>query len=359
MEMISKVDIERLISEVAETVDDLKIEEKKGKLGELETKAMAPDFWSTPETAKKVLSEIDSIKSELTTADEIQKSASSLLELFNISSDAELEAISLEFNEIEEKFRRFQTFKFLSGKYDNSDAILSIHSGQGGTEANDWADMLMRMYQRYAERSGWSCQIEHVVRGTETGISTVTMLISGQFAFGKLKRETGTHRLVRLSPFNSQNLRQTSFAGVEVTPVIEDNDEIKINENDLEIKAVKSGGPGGQHVNKTSSAIQLRHIPTGITVHNSEQRSQAQNREAAMRILRAKLWQLEEEKKEKELRQIKGDHKIAGWGNQIRNYVLHPYKLVKDLRTGVERNDPENVLDGDLDQFVEAEIRIM
>lgn len=359
MEMISKVELETLIDEINETVAGLGLEEKQARLIELETQAMQPAFWETPDVAKKVLSQIDSIKNELSTAEELQKSAQSLLDIFEISTESEMEAMLEEYTQLTERFSKFQTLKFLSGKYDKSDAILSIHSGQGGTEANDWADMLMRMYQRYFERAGWSAEIQHMVRGTETGLSTATMIVRGPYAFGKLKRETGTHRLVRLSPFNSQNLRQTSFAGVEVTPVIEDDDEIVINESDLEIKAVKSSGPGGQHANKTSSAIQLRHIPTGITVHNSEQRSQAQNREAAMTLLKAKLWQIEEEKREKELQMIKGDHKVAGWGNQIRNYVLHPYKLVKDLRTGVESYDPDSVLDGDLDQFIEAEIRIM
>lgn len=359
METISKADLQKLLADIEETIDDLGLDAKKQKLGSLETVAMEPNFWNSPENAKKTMSEIDHIKSEIKTAEEIQSSAKSLLELYELSTESEAESLQSEYVELNDRFNRFQTLKFLSGKYDNAEAILSIHSGQGGTEANDWADMLMRMYQRYAERNSWSCTIQHMVRGTETGLSTVTMIITGPYAFGKLKRETGTHRLVRLSPFNSQNLRQTSFAGVEVTPVIEDDESIQIKESDLEIKAAKSSGPGGQHANKTSSAIQLRHIPTGITVHNSEQRSQAQNREAAMRILKAKLWQIEDEKKAKELRDLKGDHKIAGWGNQIRNYVLHPYKLVKDLRTGIESNDPDSVLDGDLDRFVDAEIRIM
>ncbi|HVX92783.1 MAG TPA: peptide chain release factor-like protein, partial [Candidatus Dojkabacteria bacterium] len=238
-------------------------------------------------------------------------------------------------------------------------AILSIHAGQGGTEANDWAEMLMRMYVRFCERMGWKCQIVHMVQGTEAGISTVTLNISGPFAFGKLKRESGTHRLVRQSPFNAQSLRQTSFAGVEVMPVIsEEDNEIVIRDEDIDFKAVRASGAGGQHVNKTSSAVQITHIPTGISVHSSEQRDQFQNKKAALAILKAKLWQIEEDKRAEEMARIKGVHKIAGWGNQIRNYVLHPYKLVKDLRTGVETSNPEAVLDGDLEAFIDAQVRL-
>ena len=217
----------------------------------------------------------------------------------------------------------------------------------------------MRMYLRYAEKKGWSTEVIHMQKGDEAGISTVTIEISGSYAYGYLKFEKGAHRLVRLSPFNAQNLRQTSFAGVEVLPVLETSDEtdVEIPDEEIEFKAVRSGGPGGQHVNKTSTAVVLTHTPTGITVQSSSQRSQHQNREAAMKLLRAKLWEKEMEKKTAEQQQLKGEHKIAAWGNQIRNYVLHPYKLVKDLRTKIEHADPEAVLDGDLDEFITTQIR--
>jgi peptide chain release factor 2 len=198
-----------------------------------------------------------------------------------------------------------------------------------------------------------------MTRGTETGLSSVTLKIEGGYSFGLLKKEQGTHRLVRLSPFNAQNLRQTSFAGVEVIPEIDELDkDLEIPEKDIDFKAVKSGGPGGQNVNKTSSAVQITHIPTGIVVHSSEERSQAQNRENAMKILKAKLWRIKEEEQKEKISEIKGIYKKASWGNQIRNYILHPYKLVKDLRTGIESSDPESVLDGNLSPFIEAEIRI-
>jgi peptide chain release factor 2 len=215
------------------------------------------------------------------------------------------------------------------------------------------------MYKRYAEKKELTVNVLNIVPGTETGYSSVTLEITGKYVFGYLKKESGVHRLVRLSPFNAQNLRQTSFAGVEVIPIIEEDDkDFEIPSTDIEFKAVRAGGPGGQHVNKTSSAVQITHIPTGITVQSSERRDQSQNRESAMRMLKAKLWKIREEEKEKEIQGIKGEYKIAGWGNQIRNYVLHPYKLVKDLRTGVETSNPEAVLDGDLDLFIEAELRI-
>jgi len=279
--------------------------------------------------------------------------------MLDILSQDELTKLENDFNSLIERINSFETLKFLSGKYDKSNAIFSIHSGQGGTEANDWAEMLFRMYTMYFENKGWKYNITHIVKGNETGISTVTMNVSGPYVYGLLKKEHGTHRLIRLSPFNAQNLRQTSFAGVEVIPQLEDLDkDIHIPESEIDFKAVRSGGPGGQNVNKTSSAVQITHIPTGITIHCSEERSQLQNRELAMKQLKAKLWKILEDERLDEISQIKGGHKIAGWGNQIRNYVLHPYKLVKDLRTGVETSNPESVLNGNLDDFVEAQVRI-
>lgn len=359
MESLSKGQLEKLKSEIDATIADLGLDEKISKLGELETKAAEPNFWENQEHAKKVMREIEHIKAERDKATYLQNSVNSMIEMYDSLEEKEKVTLLEEFTLLQAETDAFQTKKFLNGKYDRADAILSIHAGQGGTEANDWSDMLMRMYTRYAEKQDWKVEIQHMVPGTEAGISSVTMIIEGDYAFGMLKREAGTHRLVRLSPFNSQNLRQTSFAGVEVTPVIDEDDEdIVIPDTDIDFKAVRSGGAGGQHVNKTSSAVQIRHIPSGIVVHNSEQRSQAQNRAAAMKILKAKLWQLEQEKQEKEMSKIKGEHKIAAWGNQIRNYVLHPYKLVKDLRTEIESNNPDAVLDGELTQFVDAEIRM-
>jgi peptide chain release factor 2 len=359
MQNLSKVQLDKLKREISETLLDLDLETKRSRLGELQNMTLVENFWGEPDSAKKIMQELEHIKKELDTSDYLSTKIDTLIELFEASTEEERNMLKDEFTQLQNEVDSFQIIKFLSGKYDTADAILSIHAGQGGTEANDWTEMLLRMYKRYAEKMNWSVTTQHMVQGTEAGISSVTIIISGQYAFGMLNKESGVHRLVRQSPFNAQSLRQTSFSGVEVTPVIdEDDEEIVIPDTDIEFKAVRSSGAGGQSVNKTSSAVQIKHIPSGIVVHNSEQRKQAQNRAAAMKILKAKLWQIQQDKQAKELSDIKGDYKVAGWGNQIRNYVLHPYKLVKDLRTGIESSHPEKVLDGDLNPFIEAEIRI-
>ena len=326
MEVITKTNLEKLKEEILNTISSLNLSEKENTVKQLQINANEPNFWNDTNKAKGVMSEIEKLSSEIKTANTLKNDIETVIDIFQTAKEEDIEGLRTDVTNIENKLKEFEIFKFLSGKYDKESAILSIHAGQGGTEANDWANMLLRMYQRYCERKGWQNEIIHMVVGTETGISTVTMLINGQYAFGKLKREAGTHRLVRLSPFNAQNLRQTSFAGVEVIPQIPEGDsEIVIPTEDIEFKAVRAGGAGGQKVNKTSSAVQIKHIPTGITVFSSQRRDQFQNKQAAMDILKAKLWKIKENKREEELSKIKGVHKIAGWGNQIRNYVLHPY----------------------------------
>ncbi len=354
-------DIQNRIARIKETLDLEKLTSRKG---ELETKSMEEDFWQNQEKARETMQEISEIENIINEIADLEKSQQNLQEYWELAKEedaqkAEKDAAA-DLADLETKLEKFELQQFLSGKYDKNNAVLTIHAGQGGTEAQDWTEMLMRMYTMYSEKEGWNVEVIHKVPGEEAGLNTVTLEITGKFAYGYLKNEKGTHRLVRLSPFNAQNLRQTSFAGVEVMPVLEkiDEDEIEIPDSDLEFKAMRAGGPGGQSVNKTSSAVMLRHIPTGITVHSSAQRSQLQNREAAMRLLKSKLWELKEEEREEEKSKLKGEHKAAAWGNQIRNYVLHPYKLVKDLRTGVESKDPDGVLDGGLDEFVESELRL-
>ena len=360
MEDLSKRDIEDLEKDCKETIKALGLEELKAELFSLEKESIEENFWNNAEHAKRVMNRISHLKDVTQTAQRLEKDISSLAELFNsIEKETEQNELIEEYEKLRKELDEFSLQRFLSGEYDSYPAVMSIHAGQGGTEANDWASMLFRMYTMYFDKKGWKYSITENIKGSETGISTVTIEIYSPLSFGILKKEHGAHRLVRISPYNAQGLRQTTFAGVEVIPLFsKDEEKLEIPDKDIEFKAVKAGGPGGQNVNKTSSAVQITHIPTGITVSSSAQRSQAQNRENAMNILKGKLWRIKEEEKVKEIADIKGDYKIAGWGNQIRNYVLHPYKMVKDLRTNVESNNPESVLDGNLDEFVEAEIRM-
>ncbi|OGC47731.1 peptide chain release factor 2 [candidate division WS6 bacterium RIFOXYC1_FULL_33_10] len=359
MNSISKREIEELSQKVSDITKSLDIDSKKDILKSLEEESRKENLWEDNKHAQEVMTQISDISQEINNITKLQQDINSLLSLTEDMDKEDEELIKQEYERLEKEISQFESLKFLSGKYDSCNTTMSIHSGQGGTEANDWAEMLFRMYTMYIESKGWKYTVTNILKGQEVGISTVTLDIYGKYAYGILKREHGTHRLIRLSPFNAQNLRQTSFAGVEVIPILDDLEkDIEIPETDIEFKATKSGGPGGQNVNKTSSAVQITHIPTGITVHCSQERSQLQNRDKAMQILKGKLWKILEENRIKEITDIKGDYKVAGWGNQIRNYILHPYKLVKDLRTGIELSNPESVLDGNLDELLEAQLRI-
>jgi len=281
-----------------------------------------------------------------------------LIELTEADDDQSLlEDVVTETSAIARQVQKLDLEVLLAGDYAENDAILSVHAGAGGTESQDWAQMLMRMYMRWAENRKYSVSIISMSEGEEAGIKSADIEIKGRFAYGYLRAERGVHRLVRLSPFDSAHRRHTSFALVEVMPVTEEDDELEINPDDLRVDTYRSTGAGGQHVNKTESAVRITHVPSGIVVTCQNERSQLQNRDLAMRVLRSRLIERQLEERQAEQARIKGEHVEAGWGNQIRSYVLHPYNMVKDLRTGVETSNTQGVLNGDLDQFIEAYLR--
>ena len=317
------------------------------------------DFWLDQEKAKKMSQELAELKDDAAKVKDIREMAELLgQEAANID-EPKLQA---ELDELEKEVKEQEMKVFFSGPYAKSNALLTIYAGAGGTEAQDWSEMLLRMYLRYAERRGFRAKVLSIHEGQEAGIKNATIEIRGRYAYNYLKGESGVHRLVRLSPFNANNLRHTSFSLIEVLPEIEEAREIKIKPEDLRVDTYRSSGPGGQYVNKTESAVRITHIPTNIMVSCQSERSQGANKEQAMKMLYTRLYQLELKNREKEIAGLRSEIQTgegtAEWGSQIRNYVLHPYKLVKDLRTGVESKEPERVLDGELDEFIEAEIKM-
>ncbi|MBI2704238.1 MAG: peptide chain release factor 2 [Actinobacteria bacterium] len=341
----------------------LKIDELRSQQPQLETEASRPDLWDDPDRARHVTGELAAMTDDLESYDSLDgkiEEAETLFELGREEGDDSVEPeIAALAAEVDRRFDALELRSLFTGEYDDHSAVCEIHSGAGGTDAADWANMLLRMFLRWSERKGFQVELDSVNPGTEAGISSATFIVKGRNAYGMLKGEQGTHRLVRISPFNAQGKRQTAFAGFSAVPFIEDSDDIdfEIDEKDIRVDTYHSSGAGGQHVNVTDSAIRITHFPTGIVVSCQNERSQRQNRERAMQILKAKLVDVERRRRAEEMAKVTGEKTMADFGTQIRSYVLHPYQMVKDLRSEHETSNVDAVLDGDLDQFIESYLR--
>jgi peptide chain release factor 2 len=352
--------LEDLLARVRAAIAQLHLEQDEAEIAQLEAKTEAPDFWSNPDEAATVTKRMSGLRQHADSWRTLEKTVSDTLELAYIAdiSDQNLsEELTKAYNQALAEYNQREFELMMAGPHDRADAILEIHAGTGGTDAMDWAGMLERMYLRWAEAHGYSAQILSESPGEEAGIKSVTIELTGPYAYGRLRGEAGVHRLVRLSPFNSDNLRQTSFALVEVLPQIEPTAAVQIDPKDLRVDVFRSSGHGGQSVNTTDSAVRITHIPTGIVVAIQNERSQLQNKEKAMAVLSARLQTLMEAEHKASLSELRASDTSAAWGQQIRNYVLHPYTKVKDVRTGFETADASGVLSGGLDPFIEAYLK--
>ena len=337
------------------------VENKEKELKELESKTTENDFWNNTENSSKILKQINSLKSKVEVFKKLNNELNNLLEMSELLQAEEDEELAKELLKssytLEKDIEKLEITTLLSGKYDNNNAILTIHPGAGGTEAQDWAEMLYRMYTRWANANGYEVKELDYLEGEEAGLKSVTFSVNGDYAYGYLKGEMGVHRLVRISPFDAGGRRHTSFASVEVLPEITDDVELDINPDDIKMDVYRASGAGGQHINKTSSAVRLTHIPTGIIVACQTERSQFQNRDTAMKMLKSKLLNLKEKEQKDTIEELKGIQMDIAWGSQIRSYVFCPYTLVKDHRTNYEVGNVQAVMDGDLNGFIDSYLK--
>ncbi|MFC4409544.1 peptide chain release factor 2 [Chungangia koreensis] len=354
-------ELDKTAKKLADFRGSLDLENKEARIAELDEQMLMPDFWDDQQAAQTVISESNSLKDlvgEYKELSDTQENLEMTLELLREEPDEELQTeLSNELPDFVEQLSAFELQLLLSEPYDKNNAILELHAGAGGTESQDWTSMLLRMYTRWAEKRGFKVETMNYLAGDEAGVKSVTLSIKGHNAYGYLKAEKGVHRLVRISPFDSSGRRHTSFASCEVMPEFNEEIEIEVKSEDLKVDTYRATGAGGQHINTTDSAVRITHMPTGVVVQCQNERSQIKNREQAMKMLKAKLYQLKIEEREKELLEIRGDQQEIGWGSQIRSYVFHPYSMVKDHRTNAETGNVNNVMDGDIDQFINAYLR--